>query len=65
MNVILTDPAIEELENGITYYELEQKGLGSLFEDEIKKGLKLIHDYPQTWPEMRQGIKKYILHKFP
>jgi plasmid stabilization system protein ParE len=65
MKVILADPAKEELENGTTYYELEQKGLGEIFEEEVKTGIKLITKYPYSWPEMREGIKKFILHKFP
>ena len=46
MKVILTDPAKEELENGTTYYELEQKGLGEIFEEEVKTGIKLITKFP-------------------
>jgi hypothetical protein len=41
MKVILADPAKEELENGTTYYELEQKGLGEIFEEEVKTGINL------------------------
>ena len=54
-----------EFDEAKEFYEMEQAGLGTRFEDEIKRSLLRIQQYPQAWPPERKEIRRYILHKFP
>lgn len=65
MNVIFNELAREELNDAIEYYELELSGLGDRFENDIKRGIKRIFEYPQAWSVEKGEIRKYLLHKFP
>ncbi len=65
MKVIFNELALEELKDAIDYYNLELPGLGNIFEEEIKKSLHRILEYPTSWPTLYKDIRKYILHKFP
>ena len=65
MVIILNEFAAEELKDAIDFYEIQVKGLGKRFKDEIKFALRAIKKNPDTWPTESDDIKKYILHKFP
>ena len=63
--VIFNEIARDELNDAITYYEMELKGLGEYFRNEIKKGIKRIVRHPEAWSIEIGEVRKYILHKFP
>jgi len=47
------------------FYEIEQPGLGTRFEEQIRHSLLRIQQYPKAWPPERKEIRWYIVHKFP
>ncbi|WP_133510933.1 type II toxin-antitoxin system RelE/ParE family toxin [Candidatus Thiosymbion oneisti] len=65
MRVIFSKYAKLELEDAACFYELKFGGLGRKFEEEVKKAVKRISEYPKAWSTERDDIRKYLLHKFP
>jgi plasmid stabilization system protein ParE len=65
MRIIFDDLAREEYNDTIEYYEIEIKGLGRRFKDEIKRALRNITKFPSCGTIEDGDIRRYILHKFP
>ena len=65
MKVEISKFAQRELEDAILYYELEQKGLGLRFKDEVKKSVDRIKIYPKAGSIEIGELRKCIVHKFP
>ena len=65
MRLVFDELAKKELFDGIEYYEFEVPGLGQMFQDEIKRVLRIIKEIPEIGLFESEHIKKYILHKFP
>ena len=65
MKVIFTELAKAELFDTAAYYELEYKGLGKQFKEEIKAAISRIIRFPTAWSIERSEVRKCILHKFP
>ena len=65
MKVIFLTLAKMELNDAAFYYELEQKGLGNKFKEEIKKSVLRIVRFPKSWSLVKREIRKYLSHKFP
>ncbi len=57
--------ARREYDEAKEFYEIEQPGLGTQFEEQIRHSLLRIQQYPQAWPTERKEIRRYIVHKFP
>ena len=57
--------ARREYDEAKEFYEIEQPGLGTRFEEQIRYSLIRIQQYPQAWPPERKEIRRYIVHKFP
>jgi len=65
MKVIFSELAKFELEDAVSYYNAELKGLGKKFKREIRKSLVRIAKYPAAWPVEKNEIRKCTLHIFP
>lgn len=65
MKIEILEIAHSEFKAAKEFYELEQSGLGSRFEYEIKQSLLRIQQYPQAWSSERKEIRRYFVHKFP
>ena len=65
MQIEFTDPAVIELEDAIQYYELELKGLGRKFLDEVLETTELISLFPQLFSKISAHTRRAILRKFP
>jgi plasmid stabilization system protein ParE len=65
MKIIFSSLAKLELEDAIAYYELELRGLGINFKEEIRKNINRIKKFPQAASVERGEIRKSLLHKFP
>ncbi|MGY6274259.1 type II toxin-antitoxin system RelE/ParE family toxin [Methylomonas sp. MgM2] len=46
MKVLFSEFARQELMDAVAYYELEYKGLGKRFKDEVRKATLRIAEYP-------------------
>ena len=65
MKIVFDKLAQLELGNASEYYELEVPGLGARFKEEVKRGIRQIHEYPDAWAKERDDVRRYLLHKFP
>ena len=65
MQIVILEIARREFDDAKEFYEIEQPGLGTRFEEVIKHSLLRIQQYPQAWPPERKEIRRYILHRFP
>ena len=65
MNLRISEFAQKEFNDGIFYYELQQKGLGIRFKMEVREAIDRIKRHPNTWPKEIGEVRKYLLHKFP
>ena len=65
MNVVFNLLAINELNDSIDFYDLEVKGLGKQFKNEVQDSIKRIVKNPKAWSVEKGEIRRYILLKFP
>lgn len=65
MRVIFTRIARRELEDAVSFYELEYSELGRRFKEEVKKAVLRVAEYPKAWSIERGEVRKCLLHKFP
>ena len=65
MRVIFSTFAHQELKDAIQYYEMEFKGLGERFRQEVRRAALRIAEYPTAWSVERGQIRKCLLLKFP
>jgi len=65
MRIVFDELAKRELEDEIEFYEIEVKGLGQKFQEEIKRVLRIIKKMPEIGALESENIRRYILHKFP
>ena len=65
MIIEILDIARLEFDAAKEFYEIEQPGLGTRFEEQIRNSLLRIRQYPQAWPSERKEIRRYLVHKFP
>lgn len=49
MKIEFLEPAQQELDEAIEYYNAQVMGLGNSFLDEVVNTLQRIADYPQAW----------------
>lgn len=65
MKLEILQIARQEFQAAQEYYEMEQAGLGSRFEGEIRQALLRIQQYPTVWSIERKEIRRCFVHKFP
>ena len=65
MKVVFSKYAKQELDDATHFYELEFKGLGLRFKEEVKKAATRISEYPKAWSVERGDVRRCLLHKFP
>ncbi|MBI2299817.1 MAG: type II toxin-antitoxin system RelE/ParE family toxin [Armatimonadetes bacterium] len=60
------DPAARaELKEAIGYYDDRCPGLGEDFAAEVDAALRGVAEFPEAWPEVRPGIRRCLVHRFP
>jgi toxin ParE1/3/4 len=57
--------ALAELERAKAWYEAQRPDLGESFFQEITTAVSRIREAPNTWPEYRQGTRRFLVHRFP
>ena len=57
--------AERELTEAVWYYELESRGLGGTFLDEVERGLDQIAVHPEAAPVLSGSVRRRLLRKFP
>ena len=54
-----------ELFEATLWYETEREGLGFEFDAEIHQTLTRISEGPQQFPELKRGIRRALVDRFP
>jgi toxin ParE1/3/4 len=54
-----------EINEAADFYDLENPGLGSVFLDEVERGLESILNFPDAFENVRGGVRKKLLTRFP
>ena len=65
MPIRILEIARLEFNEAKEFYEIEQAGLGAIFENKIEQSLLHIQQFPLAWPTERKETRKYLVHKFP
>ena len=58
-------PAEIEMLEAAAYYETRVNNLGDSFLTTVETAVNRISEYPEAWPEVGHGIRKYLLRRFP
>ena len=58
------EAAEEELLNEIGYLELQAKGLGRRFQEEVRRAERLLGQFPESAEQIAPGIRKHALRNF-
>lgn len=65
MEVKFVWPADDELEEAISYYNIQQVGLGDRFFSEVNIVIERIKQFPRAWAKVGPNTRKCLLNKFP
>lgn len=65
MNILLLEPAQQELDEAIAWYTGQAPGLGDAFLIETLKSLRLISRFPQAWHRLSPQARSCRLNRFP
>lgn len=59
------ETAEAEINEAADFYDLEDPGLGSVFIDEVERGIESISQFPEAAQLLRGRVRKRLLAKFP
>lgn len=54
-----------EIEEAANWYEMQRKGLGHEFLDEVLRAFKTISDNPYTYTVVHRHTRRALTHRFP
>jgi len=57
--------AEKEMFDAIVYYDNEAEGLGDEFFNDIQSAVQKIQRNPESWAVIEDGIRKFLIVKFP
>jgi len=57
--------AEEEMAAATRYYESRARGLGRDYLSEVERAVKTIKKSPETWPVVKEKIRRCIVRRFP
>lgn len=63
--ILFLDPAKDEMAEAAEYYELQTKGLGFDFLDEVEYTTKRIQELPASGKCLRDNTRRRLLRRFP
>jgi toxin ParE1/3/4 len=63
--VIMSPAADDDLLQAVQYYELQRRGLGMELVARVENTLKRIGDNPDLYPEVKSGIRRAPVRRFP
>lgn len=57
--------ARDELDQGYSWYESQQLGLGDDFLEQIDNAIARICQIPESYPEIYRDVRRIVLRRFP
>jgi len=64
--VLIFDPlAQREYSDALEYYEAQEEGLGERFRSAVWSAIAVLERFPEIGEEVRPGIHKILLRRFP
>ncbi len=54
-----------EIQQAVTWYEAQIRGLGQDFLDELENAFTSIYTMPLAWAAIAPGFRRYVLQRFP
>jgi hypothetical protein len=65
MSVRLLEPAAQELDEAVSWYNAQVQGLGDAFLVEVLRVVSLIERYPRAWHPLGESTRRCRLSRFP
>ncbi len=65
MTLVFDPFAKREYEDAFEYYEAQEEGLGEKFRRAVWAAIAVLEQYPDIGEEVRPGIRKILLRRFP
>ncbi len=65
MSLIFDPLAKREYEDAFEYYEAQDEGLGEKFRSAVWAAIAILEQFPAVGEEVRPGIRKILLRRFP
>ena len=56
--------ASAELNESALYFDRQSAGLGDEFMDELEDAIRMVAQFPDTWPCVRNDIRRIIVPRF-
>ncbi len=65
MTLIFDPLAKREYEDAFEYYEVQEEGLGEKLRSAMWAAIAILERFPEIGEEVRPGIRKILLRRFP
>ena len=65
MKVVFLEPARQELDEAVSYYNQQVAGLGNTFLIEAVAAIERIRRFPQGWHPLSENVRRCRLRRFP
>ena len=65
MNIRISRPAQQEIDDAIAWYEDQSPGLSVRLLDDFDRSIRRIVTYPQSCEEIEPGLRRCLLSRFP
>ncbi len=65
MNLIFLEPAQEELQEAIGFYNERKEGLGNEFAEEVEQAIQRICLLPGAWTRLSKKVRRCRTNRFP
>jgi plasmid stabilization system protein ParE len=57
--------AFEEFKSAVVWYKERSKSAAIGFAAEVDRALELVSESPERWPSDEQGVRRFVLNRFP
>ena len=65
MQIDFLEPAREEFQEAVVFYDNRKAGLGSEFAEEVRKAIARIIQYPEAWSPISRRTRRCRVNRFP
>jgi toxin ParE1/3/4 len=65
MNLEIIPKAQEDIREAANYYRRQREHLGDEFLSEIDVSVTSIVEHPLTYEQVRPGVRRYLMNRFP